>query len=136
MSFVTLAAALKTKLETLTSLAAVHDYEKSKLDNFPVACITASDSPSDTFDTGNNLRDYSFTIRIYDSREDNEAESEARMRAVVDEIIDALDNSQDLGGACHFLKPAPSKWGYTDQAAGGHRTAEIEIVCRVLSNHN
>jgi len=131
MSIVSLSAATKVVIDSVSSIAEVHEYETADFESFPAVCITPKSSEGTTLDTGSDLRTYTFILRVYYLRKNNAANVENNLRKAVYDIIDALDSSGRLSGAVDFpVSSAPTNWGYADIAGGTARVAELEIICK------
>lgn len=133
MSLVSIHNAIKTKLEGLIdgTLKEVIGYKINPLEyefrGFPVAEVIESGNEADYLTTKENIRVYPFEIYIYQEVEEAGGMEEAykRLREVVDTILDAFDNDQDLGGAADWVEPAIS--GFADFAKR-NKTIAVAIV--------
>lgn len=133
MSFVSLSAAIKSGLETITDIAAVYEYDNVETTKFPCANITATGNESEYADTSNNQRLYQFNVSVYIERVKwTPAKVERVMREIVDQVLDYFDQNYTLGGACKMVKAMQSEWAYTTIAQGPARVANIKIECMEL----
>lgn len=139
--FNTLLEKIVSLIENTDAFGEVHNYEKSKFNNDPVAVVTPSGNDSDYSTTNLNERVYAYNVRLFVSRTARNGESEKEadrvMRNLVDSVIDTFDRNytfQDLTvptGYCMInVFAVPSSWGYAG-AEDEYRVAEINIRCRV-----
>lgn len=128
--------ALKDILDANSLLDNVYNYEASQLDGSPVATLTPSANENDYVTTVENRRVYAFLVRLYvrrDSGKDNEYNTEAAMRELVDDVLDDFDKNHRLsaiesktGYTYLFMEAAPSTWGYVGRD-NEYRVAEINL---------
>lgn len=112
-------AALLAKLNSMTTLKAVYDYEASNSGgNYPFATLTLREGDGEFRSTGHNLRRRGFNVRIYQERAkvgqgpDNAEEISV---AVIDELEQILDADTTLGGVCKYVIPARWDASYVDR---------------------
>lgn len=144
MSFVTLASAIKSKLSAITgitdvnSFVAVYDYppKDSEMTGFPLAVVLDSELQSSFDTTGDNAREYAFSIFLIDSIEDPSNADAIKnayqtMRKVVDKVLDTFDNDQTLSGSADWVFPAPVQMNVrVDLPNGEGLLSEIRLRCR------
>lgn len=111
MSYVAIAAQLKTLMQTISEINVVYDYEEKQLNKFPAATITSSSHQNAFNDLGGNRRNYSHVIRLYVRAED-EAAAERVMRIIVDRVIAVIESNISLGGSCDYATPTEGRWAY------------------------
>lgn len=135
----TLSAAIVAMVKTSSEVnsAAVFDYAKSKMTNYPTITVTPHENQDAIFaDTARNQRSYNFAIRVYQERmEQGEGESERIMRTIVDDLITIFDADLYLNATLQgrgFAKPIPSIWQYVQGEQVNTRMAEIIIGCVVI----
>lgn len=123
-------SALLTKLNSMTTLKAVFDYETSNADGkYPFATLTLRDGEGEFRSTAHNLRRRGFYIRIYQERSkvgqgpDNAEEIAV---AFIDELEQTLDADTTLNGVCKYVIPARWDASYVDRELDT-RLLEVEI---------
>lgn len=127
MTYVSIAAAIVTKLQTVTELEQVFSHEPKELGKFPSATVTAF-AHKDTFaDTAANQREFIFMIRLY-YRTDAEQDAETILRNVTDKVIEKIESDVTLGGSCDFARPSEGKWLYQTREVPV-RVVEVTIEC-------
>lgn len=114
MSYVTIAAQLKTILQTITELNQVYDYEPKELLKYPCATITSTSHKNEFNDLAANRRIFTFTIRIY-NRTDIASDAETIMRIVADRVITTIEGNVTLNGSCDWASPTEGKWGFAER---------------------
>ena len=124
----------------ITKVQDTADYEKTGFSGFPAVTIFCSGNENDYESTSDNLRTFTFIIRIHeqlgkipqlDAVSDNAKQRAERILGdVVSEIIDSFDKYYTLGGAVDICKATPSRWGYAEIPEGWARIAEIKIECK------
>jgi hypothetical protein len=137
MSFLSIRAKIKEKLDSLTSadgskpLRYSYDFNKTIVQGYPSAVFEPSDNTSDYSSTADNLRTYGFTIRILQEIELSEKDGSIDILGdVLEQILNAFDTDWSLGGVCVNVEALPSKWGISPDMKV--RIAEINIRCREL----
>jgi len=124
------------------------DYEVEQFSGDPSCVIVPSENESDYNTTEENVRIYSFSIRLYVNRtikpagEDPKSDSDRILRNLVDSVLDDFDKDYTLTGITNptgytFINSfaLPSLWGYAGRE-GEYRVAEINIRCRVSVDVN
>lgn len=139
MSFVTLNAKIKEKLEGITKIQDVKDDPLSDFSGYPACYIVPTDSESNYDTTIENRRTYNFTVRIFYKVGDSDSEVQEAynaMRELVDEVLDTFDQDYTLSGinlpsGSDMLGVAalPSLWVYLEQV--NLLVAEIKISARI-----
>jgi len=133
MSFVSIIAAIKSKLESLTDIKEVWNFDKGKFTGYPAAVVFPSENKSAFETTTQNRREYVFTIRIHQSMESTGATDHEKadriLRETIDAVITAFDADYSLGGVVNFCQATPSAWGYQTRESGAVRVAEITLTC-------
>lgn len=120
-------------------VAEVFAYPTSAENEYPAVCIIGSENESDFGNgspTNDNLISCVFTIRtlftISDETNNAQQTAEARIDAVLDQLIDLLSNPDVLSPACDFVEPLSASWGYQDRGNGLVRMADIKLRCKKL----
>lgn len=129
-----IAAAIVTKLGTISSLNGVYAYEIDKPTNggYPFATVTQSEFTGKFGDTQRNVRHYNFIVRVYQERTQaafGNEKGERLIRSIIDEIITAFDNDTRLGGTVKWIEPASGNFDYIDREIGDTRVCEIVLEC-------
>jgi hypothetical protein len=74
------------------SIQEVSAFPKLKFDGYPACHISPSDNPSEFETTSENLRDYVFKVRLFESTKDQGLDGAmSNLRARVDGLIDLID---------------------------------------------
>lgn len=126
---------LQTIIGALSRVQTVYSYERANADGTPFATLTPSSNEAAYQTTSENRRVYAFTLRLFVERKGQSAGDTAEMatRALVDDVLDALDRNHQLTGmgtragyTYLFMEAAPSTWGYSGRE-NEYRVAEINI---------
>lgn len=129
---------LKAILDANTNIQEVYDYVPDRFSGDPVAIITPSENENDYHTTNENLRIYSFSIKLFVSRtaKDNNT-ADKHMRTLVNSILDDYDKNWNLsttvdptGYTFLNLFAVPSAWGYSGEK-DEYRASEIIVRARV-----
>jgi hypothetical protein len=80
------------------------------------------------FDTKDNERVYTFTIRLF-NRPDQPNTCELELRSIADDVIDAIEGDVTLGGTCDFAEPTQATWSIVT------REIPVQIVEITVSAH-
>lgn len=133
----TIKSVLVTKLEGMTHLRHVYDYQKAEPTGFPFAIVTLGDFDGDFGDWGTsnrNIRNWNFIVKIYVDRDEGSFGSEKGERVAVettDEILIALDTDVTLGGEVKQVKVVSGS--FDNETIGNTvRVAELVISCMDL----
>lgn len=108
---------------------------------YPAVTVAPSDVESDYATVVQNMRTYAFAVDIYYPIADPNsvagyAEGFAAMRGLMDNVVDAFDNSDDLHNACQILRPAPSSWQVVETAASVMVSARVHLKCLITTPTN
>lgn len=130
--FVDLSQAIATKLNSVSGLNGVYAYEPATPTDgkYPFATITPSGFQAEFGDTIRNIRNYSYSIRLYQERKNfGNEKAERVMREIVDEIVTAFDADTTLSGMCKMVRPLSGDFEYIDREIGDTRFADITVEC-------
>lgn len=109
MTYVSIAAGIMARLQTVSELEQVYNHEPKELAKFPCATVTAF-SHADIFaDTAANTRQFTFMVRLY-FRTDVAQDAETVLRSVADKVIEKIESDVTLNGSCDFARPSEGKW--------------------------
>jgi len=126
---------LKTKIGGISSVQEVFKAQKADLEGFPAVCIYPSEASSDFATTTENLREYVFDIRIYVRYEGKDEEDiDDNLSAVVDEVIQTLEEDYTLGGLVDKSVIRIAPWGWEEREQGVLRVAVLKLHCYQLIN--
>jgi len=128
MSYTAISAELVDILEGITELSEVYDAEPKSLNQFPSAAVSAKGHVNTFFDTKDNERVYTFTIRLF-NRPDQPNTCELELRSIADDVIDAIEGDVTLGGTCDFAEPTQATWSIVT------REIPVQIVEITVSAH-
>ncbi len=97
MSFVSIKAKIKEKLESIASIQQVEDYPTEDFNGFPAAMVASARLEADFETTEENKRTYVFAVYVLQEI-NNKDERKARniVEATVDDIIEDFDKDQQL----------------------------------------
>jgi len=138
MSFVTLKAQIKSKLESLDDIQEVANYPSQDFQGYPAAMVRSNGNSSDYETTCDNQEIYSFSIILLQPIKGTMSEEKARtvMEELCDTVRDAFDSDEFLSGislpadrVMIGIRPTVSEIGQEDE--GKFIVADIEIACRV-----
>lgn len=108
---------------------------------YPAVTIAPSGVASDYATVIQNMRNYAFDVDVFYPVEDatttaGYATAFTAMRAIMDNVLDALDNSNDLNNACQILRPTPSSWTVVETTASVMISARINLQCLITTSTN
>lgn len=145
-NFVNLSTAIKTVLVGIqqNGAAAFSDIQELptlEFSGYPAVTIAPSDTQSEYATDVQNFRTYAFAIDVFYPVEDAStvqgyAIAFDKMRYLMDLVIDAFDNSNDLNNACQILRPTPSQWQVVETSASVMLTARINLRCALTVTTN
>lgn len=99
MSFKVIRPQIKTLMESISKIQEVKGYPTLKFNGFPACYIIPSDNSNDYETTTENVRTYSFIVRVFYSTKDVTVEqSILALEDLIDDVIDAIDQ-EDLKGS-------------------------------------
>lgn len=110
--------------------AVVFGYEPNveQINQDPFATVIASGNDASYASTSENKRSFNFSIRIFVERNSRgNSEAETLLTAMVDRIIQALDEDYTLTGSALTTRAANGPWGYVF-ATKEYRVAEILLT--------
>ncbi|MCK4686644.1 MAG: hypothetical protein KAT66_00780 [Candidatus Lokiarchaeota archaeon] len=131
-------------LEDNDKIQETFPYEVEKFKGDPVCTVTPSSNEGDYNTTDENIRLYSFNIRLYVTRTETRTKKQADevLTDLVDSVIDDFDKNYTFTGISMptgytFINSfvLPSNWGYYGREAE-YRYAELLIKCRVSVDIN
>jgi hypothetical protein len=115
MSYVSIVAKIKSKLEAITQVKEVWDFPinafKAEIKDWPIAVIVESSNESDYLTTSENFIVYAYEIWLF-NRVDNAILKKEweKHREVMDAVLDAFHKDPTLGGTVINIKPVPGEW--------------------------
>lgn len=128
---------LKHKIESCASVQSVYTWEEMNPTGWPAVMLTAKDMQGEFSSNTENSRTYGYTALILmDLGQDFEKPktlnrldyAENVISTVVDEIINAIDDTFELEGSpTLFANATDVTWGYTQGEFGVARSAELTI---------
>lgn len=99
MSWYVLRPQIESVLKTVSTLQEISRAPKIRFNGYPAAHIVPSENSGDYETTSENIRTYSFTVRVfYDTKETPIEDALVALEEVVDSVIDAFDQ-EDLKGS-------------------------------------
>lgn len=122
--------ALFAKLSSIESIKEVYKFTAGNFTNYPVALIVGSENVSERESTNHIKKTYTFKVRIL-----QEVNEEARgkedgediINQVFDDIDDAIDTDDTLGGSCDDVN-IRSVFAWEDRELL-MRAVDIDITC-------
>jgi len=135
--FVDISAAIKTKLDSISHLNEVFEFEPDKPTDgkYPFATITSNAFDGVFGDTKRNLRTITYSVKIYQERTEagfGNEKSERVTREMLDEIVTAFDNDTTLSGLVKWIVPAGGDLDYVERETGDTRIADIFLEANVV----
>lgn len=113
MSWNTLRSQVKSVIETVSGIQEVASYPKIKFSGYPAAYVVPSDNEGDYETTRENIRTYSFIVRLfYETKESGVEAALNALEDIVDNCLDAFDQ-EDLKGASNRLLGVSLPGDYT-----------------------
>lgn len=142
MSWQILRPQIATLLETVSDIQEVSSSPKIEFGGYPAAHVVPSDSSGEYETTRENVRTYSFTVRLfYETKHSGVPQAYEALEAIVDSVLDLFDQEdqkgstrvvgKDLPARYTFLNiwAAPAQWGeFPDQEL---IMAQINVRVRV-----
>lgn len=139
MSFITLKAQLKSKLQSISQIQEVKDYPQEDFGGFPAAVVRTNGNTSEYETNTENDEIYSFTIFLLQNI-DGTVFSPVKSRLIIEELCDivrdSIDSDEFLSGlslpsdrVILGVRPTVSNIFETDN--GKFVTAEINLSIRV-----
>lgn len=139
MSFITLKAQLKSKLQSISQIQEVKDYPQEDFGGFPAAVVRTNGNTSEYETNAENDEIYSFTIFLLQNI-DGTVFSPVKSRLIIEELCDivrdSIDSDEFLSGlslpsdrVILGVRPTVSNIFETDN--GKFVTAEINLSIRV-----
>ena len=130
----TLSGAIVTKLQTVSELNGVYNYEVAQPTNgqYPFATVSIRNGTGVFGSNQRNIRKYTFTINVYQERTKaamGSENAETVIRTLIDSILTAFDNDIRLGGACLWVEPLSYDANYIDREIGDTRIVQFQGVC-------
>jgi len=141
MSWKIIRPQLKTLLDTVSTLQEVSKAPKIKFGGYPAAHIVPSENSGDYETTKENIRTYSFTVRLfYETKQTTIEDAMLALEEVVDSVIDLFDQ-EDMKGVTTrtvgiglpdgytFINifATPGRWGVLEE----DQLLMAEIIVRV-----
>ena len=127
MSYVSLASAIITKLNEVSEINVVYNYEAKELLGYPAVTVTALGHVNTPHDTAGNVRNFQFVVRAYFPTSIAQ-DAETILRDLADKIIVKLEEDPSLGGACDYTRATEGKFLYQEREVPV-RIVEITINC-------
>ena len=113
MSWRILRPQLKTLLDTISTIQETASYPKMKFGGYPAATVTPNENDSDYETNTENIRNYSFMVRIfYETKHSGISSAITALEEVVDSVIDVFDK-EDLKGSSSRTVGISLPTGYT-----------------------
>ena len=125
-------------LEANDLIQEVFSYEVEEFSGDPACTVTPSGNEGDYNTTEENIRLYSFNIRLFVNRDTREKKkADEVLTELVDSVIDDFDKNYTFSGIVNptgytFINSfvMPSSWGYAGRE-DAYRVSELILKCRV-----
>ncbi len=108
-------------------LQAIYNTEKKDLSKYPCATVTPSEWVDKYLDLRDTRRYGSFVIRIYGNLEENDEETQIKVRNLKDAVIDVLEKNITLDGDIDWTEPTRGKYLFAKRA-GDVYICEITLM--------
>jgi len=126
--------AIKNKLDDMSTLFVVRDYETGKIDGYPFATVTHQNGESEFGDSagslsGRNIMSLDYIVNIYQERNEDlfgAEKAEDVSLSVLDELLVAFHNDITLSGTVLWQHPSSWELSY-DQTDNVVRTMQVII---------
>lgn len=135
--FVDVSNAIKNKLQGISHLNEVLEYEPDKPTDgkYPFATVTPVTFAAEFGDTRRNLRAIIYSVKVYQERTQigfGNEKAERVMREMIDEIVTAFDDDTTLSGTVKFIRPAAGDLVYEERETGDTRVCDIQLEANVV----
>lgn len=130
----TISNEIKTVLEAVEQSGSpafheVVEYPTNEFEGYPAASVVPTSVESTVFTSTQNQRAYGFMVELYYNVDQNNwAAAFDVMRDLVDAVLDALDQSEDLNASCDFLRAVPMEWTLQEAGQGLVLATEIRLA--------
>ena len=131
----TIKAVIVSKIQGLSNIRNVYNYENAEPVGFPFATVTLGDFDGSFGDfsaiSKRNIRNWNFIVRVYVERDEGGFGSEKAERVAVecaDELLIAFDNDMTLGGEVKMVQVVSGSFS-NNQIGNTVRIAEFVINC-------
>lgn len=136
-SIQTLKTAIVTKLNGVSGLHKVYNYEPDKPEDgkYPYATVTIENGEGKFGDTVRNIRDIRCQINVYQERVEISAGNQKAERIsdeIIDEILTAFDADTQLSGSALMVKPLSFNTDYIEGTIGDTRVAQFIVDAKVV----
>ncbi len=136
-AFVDISNAIKNKLDSISHLNEVFEYEPDKPTDgkYPFATITSNAFAGEFGDTIRNKRTITYSVKVYQERTQvgfGNEKSERVMREMLDEIVTAFDNDTTLSGLVKWIVPAGGDLDHIERETGDTRVADIFLEANIV----
>lgn len=129
-----IATIIQDKVNGAGSLIGVYNYEQGAADSYPYATVTLSEGKARFGDSagsqsGRNIEENSYVVRVYQEREDalfGAEKAERIAMKVLDELLTAFHMDTTLSGSVKWAMPSTWTLGY-DVIDKVVRTLELTI---------
>jgi len=136
-NFTSIRTSLLNLLKTLSSVDStkVKGYGTVEPTGYPFITLETLGNESEATDEKNIERIYKYRIRVYINMDKEQAGiewAEDTLLVVLDEIADKIDNDYTLSNTVDWIETVDVNTGYTENAEGTMRIAEIELKIHKL----
>lgn len=124
---------IKQKIEGITEVAVVYDYDPKDLVSYPAVVVSASRfGGSNYIDLGHYNRVVHISIKVYGLLTDNHEDTQKAVRDIAEKIMDVLDDDITLGNTVNNLAVEGIDYRYIVEQ--DMYTAELDLVVNVTVN--
>jgi hypothetical protein len=136
-----LSSALVSKLDTVSKLHGVYNYEPDVPDDgkYPFATVFIQSGDGEFGDTIRNIRRHRFIINVYQERTmpafGNE-KAERIIRELIDDILTVFDADTTLSGVAKMVRPLSYDATYIQREVGDTRVVQFIGECMTVVPSN
>lgn len=128
------------RLQSVSAVNKVYDYEKINPAGFPAAFVTFAGSDNEFFSNAENKRVYAYRILLLAqigqdrTNTDQLEEAEHTIQDLVGDVLDSMDSDITLDGNTQviFMEAAIGEPGYVEYEGGWARSGEVTLKVHSL----
>lgn len=125
--------AIYNKLDSIDDIAQVYKYNKGEFSEYPVAVILGTENVKERMSVKTILKHYKFKVQVIQEVNEEargQEDGENLLNSLSDQIDEAFDNDDTLGGVCDDVLVSSSFiWEDRELLM---RVLEMEIICKKL----
>ncbi len=115
-------------------IARVYRNNRPKLEKFPAAVVTPTESEGENEDSANDRMTFVFKVLLYYPvrKEEDYDLAEPALGKALDEVLTMFLPRDALLPTCEFIRPTMGVWGWEERADGIYRIATVTIKCEKI----